>query len=144
MNLNHFFESLSAERVQGMIDARQEEHVGLDFKVVADVALASKDDRKNFAKALSGFANSAGGVIIWGVDARKTPDGVDAACELRPLASAATLVSRLNQLTGEYVAPTVLGVRHRAILLSGPSGVVASLSHNTSHDVGSAATNGWP
>ena len=27
------------------------------------------DDRKNYSKALSGFANSDGGVIVWGIGA---------------------------------------------------------------------------
>ncbi|MFI3242009.1 MAG: ATP-binding protein [Alphaproteobacteria bacterium] len=49
------------------------EELFLDFKLVASQFNKSnlymhKDDRKNLAKAISGFGNSEGGVIIWGVE----------------------------------------------------------------------------
>ena len=33
------------------------------------------EERRNFAKAVSGFANSDGGLIVWGIDARPNSDG---------------------------------------------------------------------
>lgn len=45
-----------------------------------------KDDLKNFAKALSGFANTEGGVLIFGLDARKNvEDGIDKINEINLL-----------------------------------------------------------
>ncbi len=35
-------------------------------------------DRNNLAKAISGFGNSEGGVVIWGLDCAKDLDGADA------------------------------------------------------------------
>jgi hypothetical protein len=51
---------------------RQTEELFLDFKQAAStgkhgLALCS-DDRRNLAKCISGFGNSEGGVIIWGVE----------------------------------------------------------------------------
>lgn len=77
--------------------------------------MASTDDKRNLARALSGFANSSGGLIIWGVEARKNNDGIDCATALKEIDRVALLLSRLNELTGDGVDPTVPGVRHRII-----------------------------
>ncbi len=49
----------------------QSEELFLDFKQAVSTGKNNntlhKDDRKNLAKAISGFGNSEGGVIIWGV-----------------------------------------------------------------------------
>ncbi len=99
-------------------DARQED-LHLDFKLFASPPELSKDDKKNLAKALSGFANSDGGLIVWGVDARKNADGVDAAVAKAPIPRIDAVLSRLNSLTGEAVSPIVDGVEHRVVKAPG-------------------------
>lgn len=52
---------------------RQAEELFLDFKqatpgIGKNVTSLPRDDRKNLAKCISGFGNSEGGVIIWGVE----------------------------------------------------------------------------
>ncbi len=46
-----------------------------------------EDDRKTLAEALSGFANSDGGVIVWGVDCRQGvgKDESDATQSVKPI-----------------------------------------------------------
>lgn len=83
------------------------ENLHLDFKTLASSHLRSADDKHNFAKALSGFANSDGGIVVWGVDARKDAQGVDCAQQLKPIAEVAVLVPRLNSLTSDLVSPSV-------------------------------------
>ena len=63
-----------------------------------------KDDSDRLAiwfKALGGFANNQGGVIVWGIDARPQPcpDGrrVDAACGFRRIPNPGTFESLLRQ-----------------------------------------------
>ena len=50
----------------------QTEELFLDFKQAVSVGKNGtslhKDDRKNLAKGISGFGNSEGGVIVWGVE----------------------------------------------------------------------------
>lgn len=50
----------------------QTEELFLDFKQAVSVGkngtALHKDDRKNLAKCISGFGNSEGGVVIWGVE----------------------------------------------------------------------------
>ena len=52
-----------------------------DFKSGAQIN--DEAAKKTWSKALAGFANTQGGVLIWGVDARKDQaTGIDAACGL--------------------------------------------------------------
>ena len=71
MNIVETFEHISIEHLREYIERKQEEHLYLDFKILRDASLASLDYKRNLARALSGFANSSGGLIIWGVEARK-------------------------------------------------------------------------
>ncbi len=62
----------------------QTEELFLDFKQVLNVSGKNhvsmhRDDRKNLAKAISGFGNSEGGVIIWGVECSRDTDIGDVA-----------------------------------------------------------------
>lgn len=110
MNIIETFEHLSIEHLSDYIARNQEEHLYLEFKLLKDASLASSDDKHNLARALSGFANSSGGLIIWGVEARKNNDGVDCATALKEIDRITLLLSRLNELTGDGVDPTVHGV----------------------------------
>ncbi|MGE7157543.1 AlbA family DNA-binding domain-containing protein [Methylorubrum rhodesianum] len=67
--------------INRIISERTLETVQLDFKTKKNPNSGRFDDedKKVYGKALSAFANSSGGLLIWGVDARKGPDGVDCA-----------------------------------------------------------------
>jgi len=109
------FQKLTRDDLDLYLEDRQEENLHLDFKTLAGPQLRAADDRRNFAKALSGFANSDGGMIVWGVDARKNDNGVDCALSLKPIAEVASLVSRLSGLTSDMVSPSVDGILHRVV-----------------------------
>ncbi len=67
-----------AAEVHRMISAELVEELYLDYKrssTTLPAAKLSDEDRKNLAKAIAGFANSEGGVIVWGVDCRQTAQG---------------------------------------------------------------------
>jgi hypothetical protein len=78
MALRDYFEGLSLTQIQEFVPDGREEDLHLEFKLISDSEL-KKDDRRSFARAVSGFANSDGGLIVWRVDARKNKDGVDCA-----------------------------------------------------------------
>ena len=69
-NANLIFEKIINQgynAIKKMIDEPQVENLWLDFKQKSDTdgsAKLSESDKGNFAKALSGFANAAGGVLI--------------------------------------------------------------------------------
>ncbi len=128
MDITELYEQIDAAGVQRLVDEKREEDLFLDFKTITRSDLSSKEDRKNFAKALSGFANSSGGIILWGVDARKQQqDGPDCACAVRQIDSVSTFVSRLNEFTGMFVRPVVDGVRHRTICTRDDRGYAITL-----------------
>lgn len=61
----------------------QTEELFLDFKQAVSTGKNGtslhKDDRKNLAKGISGFGNSEGGVIVWGVECSRDCDIGDVA-----------------------------------------------------------------
>jgi Putative DNA-binding domain len=127
MNLLEWFNQLDAEAIEEFIRQGQEEHLYLDFKTVSNANLNSADDKKNLAKALSGFANPSGGLIVWGVDARKNARGIDCATGLNEISPIQLFVSRLNTLTGESVSPLVDGIIHKSIIIGGEKGCAVTL-----------------
>lgn len=71
--------------------------------------------QENWSKALAGFANTQGGVLIWGLDARKdAATGVDAARGESLVKHPAAFKSRLNELHHVATEPPVLGVKIEA------------------------------
>lgn len=128
MHLRDLYASLQLDHLNEFVETGREEDLQLDFKTVSRSDLAAKDDRRSLARALSGFANSSGGLVVWGIDARKlTPDGPDCARDLCPIADARLFVNRLNEFTGSFVRPLVDGVQHRAIQTSGTEGYAVTL-----------------
>src|SRR5436190_14740989 len=127
MDLLDTFNRLDAAAIQSFISQQQEEHLHLDFKTVTGANLNNKDDKRSLARSLSGFANSSGGLIVWGVDARKNDQGLDcanAAAEIVPLQR---FTSRLNELTGEAVSPLVDGILHKSIITAADRGFAVSI-----------------
>jgi hypothetical protein len=126
MALRDTFDTIDIESIRRFVDNGREEDLHLDFKNVLDPRL-NRDDRKNLAIALSAFANSDGGIIVWGVDARPNAQGIDCATELREIANAQQCLTRLNEFTGQAVSPLVDGVVHKAIRSTGDAGFCVSL-----------------
>jgi hypothetical protein len=127
MSLTETFDHLGAHEIAEFIRLGQEEHLHLDFKSVSNANLRGNDDKRNLAKCLSGFANSSGGIIVWGVDARKNAQGIDCASAPAEIAPVRLFLSRLNELTGDAVSPIVDGIRHKAIETTQDRGFAVTL-----------------
>ena len=98
--------------LQGMVNSAPPtfEEEWLDFKG-ADPMPPDSDIKKLWSKALSGFANTEGGVLIWGIDARKDPTtGVDCASALSLVPDPDALKTRLMELHHQSTDPPVLNV----------------------------------
>jgi Putative DNA-binding domain len=128
MAITQDYEALSIHTLQQYLAEQQEENLHLEFKTLSDPRFTSKDDRKNLARALSGFANASGGLVVWGVDTRKNDDKIDCVVALSGVENVAASVARLNELTGESVDPIVDGIRHRVVgLLENNRGFAVTL-----------------
>ena len=120
--------------IDQMILDRESESFFLDFKRSSDDGAGRKladADRRNLAKALSGFGNSEGGVIIWGVDcseAHHENDHADVARAKVPIADVDRFKSWLEGAVSGCTVPPHPTVEHLAIKTGeGPPGFVASL-----------------
>ncbi|MBI5175981.1 MAG: ATP-binding protein [Candidatus Melainabacteria bacterium] len=81
----------------------------------------SKDDKQNLSKALSGFANASGGILIWGVKATEVKDSPDVAQKLMPIKNLKRFITDLNTLSPQLVSPFLENVSHKPILEAGHS-----------------------
>lgn len=118
MDTKEFYDSLDLDGINSLIENQQEENLYLDFKTMSESPM-KKDDNKNFAKSLSGFANSSGGIIVWGVEAKKIDGGPDVASGAKTLNSVKDIISKLNSFTRKFVSPIVEDVEHKEIFTDG-------------------------
>jgi hypothetical protein len=103
--------------IDALIDDRQAEELFLDFKRSTDKGAGRRlhdTDRQNLAKAISGFGNSEGGVIVWGVDCRDNPRG-DVPVQKAPIEDPRRFVSWLEGAVSGCTVPPHPGVRHVGI-----------------------------
>ncbi len=95
----------------------KQECVFLDFKESRSTNGTLRDDDKDhFSKAASGFAHQEGGVVVWGVEARKGSDDVDEAKALKPIPNIKKFLSGLNDYVKYSTQPVVDGIQSRMIL----------------------------
>lgn len=127
MDILDLYRKIDVKMIEEFVENNKEENLLIDFKTVNNAELSNKNDHHNFAKALSGFANSDGGLIVWGVDARKNKQGIDCACGYKEIEPLSLFVSKLNEFTGQFVRPIVEGVKHKKIEKSKDKGFAITL-----------------
>ena len=104
--------------IDEFIDTRQSEELFLDFKRSSDNGSGSRlhiKDRNNLAKAISGFGNSEGGVIVWGVDCSKDFDGSDVAKAKYPITNIKRFVSWIEGTISGCTSPTHSSVQNHPV-----------------------------
>ena len=109
---------------------RQSEDLFLDFKQSHDDARTGKlsnQDRNNFSKAVSGFGNSEGGVIVWGVDCRSIDDSGDVVTGHKPITNPRRFRSYLEGVLSGVTVPPHQGVEHHVIEREDGKGYIISL-----------------
>jgi len=119
MNLEEYFEEIGYQEILKFVEEKREEDVYLEFKTAVHLNVNDQNknsDKKNLSKCISGFANSNGGIIIWGVEAVQK-GGIDCASKLVPIEQLKKFANRLNSLEGQSVSPIVEGIRHNLILI---------------------------
>jgi hypothetical protein len=115
--------------IDDLIDSRQSEELFLDFKRSSNNGVGrrlSDDDRNNLGKAISGFGNSEGGVIIWGVDCRPDQARADVATAKVPIEDAVRFKSWLEGVTSGVTIPAHPTVEHLVVHSTGAGGFVAT------------------
>jgi hypothetical protein len=70
-----------------------------------------KDGRRSISKALSAFSNSAGGLVVIGVDCRANGEGADIAQALDPVPNWKAALSAVSSAVGDLLQPKNDGIR---------------------------------
>lgn len=104
------FEQLRVEgeaAIEKLIANRQQEGLQLDFKSAEKPSSGNfaDGDKRRLGRALSGFSNSMGGVLVFGVEARKGPDGVDCANGTDPIDKIDKFESQAKSLIPHLLSP---------------------------------------
>jgi hypothetical protein len=110
--------SAALDWIRNTKEWKAEETPYLDFKQKSNLKepSANDDDKANLAKAISGFANTDGGLIIWGVKAKaEKKDDPDVVVDLCPISNLKTFQTQLNHLSGQMTIPPVAGVENRLV-----------------------------
>jgi hypothetical protein len=100
-----------------LVSERRQENVSLEFKTKSNSATGelNRDDRRNLGIALSAFANSMGGLVVWGVRAEKNTDNVDCATEVQPIAEIERFKADVTRLLSQAIMPRHEGIFVEAI-----------------------------
>lgn len=106
----------------------------LDFKCGSH--LDDAETKVTWSRALSGFANNEGGVLVWGIDARFDKiRKIDVACDLNLVTHPEALRDRLRQLHPTATDPPLVGVDSKAFFEGGASGPGFVVSYVPESDV---------
>jgi hypothetical protein len=121
------YDRFSLDYLQGLI-GREFESNTLECKEKAHPESVDLDDSdiSNFAKALSGFANTGGGVLLWGVQARKVDD-IDRIQQLVPISDIVKFEAKLRDRESSLVEYVVPGVEYKSIVDRNGGGFLAVL-----------------
>src|SRR5712672_2771780 len=106
-DLISYFHSIKSESdFQKMITDGVKEDLYLEFKQKHDRRHANleDDDKFNFSRALSGFANSDGGILIWGMETNRVDDS---AKKLKPISDVDGFIRSLKSGLINSVQPFV-------------------------------------
>jgi hypothetical protein len=97
--------------------AGRREQVDFDCKRKADPShpRLETSDKQNLGVVLSAFSNSMGGLLLWGVDARKDAEGFDAVIGFRPISDIARFAENVRSACSEVLMPRVEHVDMAAI-----------------------------
>jgi len=85
----------------------------LDFK--GGGASNEKAAHKIWSESLSAFANTEGGVLLWGLDCRRDDSGVDQVVGISLVDEPDAFVSKLRSMLSQMNSPPVAGVRIDAV-----------------------------
>ena len=122
--------------IQAYIQTRKSEELFLDFKRSSDNGSGTKlstNDRKNLSKAISGFGNSEGGIVVWGVDCSDLGDGADVASAEVPIVNPTRFCGWLENVVSGCTIPPHSGVVNHTIQKTDEEGFVVTYIPKSNH-----------
>jgi hypothetical protein len=124
-----FDDTKSQNDVQRFVDEQRAEDLYIEFKQKHDRRHGNldDDDRRNFSRALSGFANADGGILLFGVATKKLPDQIDRAEELKPITDVGRFCVKLRDSVLSTTQPPIDNVLIEVIPGIGSEGYLKCL-----------------
>lgn len=113
------FTAITSQEIHAMKSRREPEGLQLDFKRMQTSGDPSADDQDNLKKAVSGYANSVGGIVLWGVTTKDGSKETHRFVDYVPILDADLAEKRLHELAGEATDPPVDGARHERVEVPG-------------------------
>lgn len=97
--------------LKSLKDRKASESEILDFKLAkSGEPPLETEDKANLARAISGFANTKGGVLIWGVYCAKDETGEDCVQSFNPITRVSAFKSEVQAILCHLSAPAVQGI----------------------------------
>jgi predicted HTH transcriptional regulator len=115
MNLKEYFDKIELKELESFVEEQIAEDLFLEFKT-ANFPKGIEFDKKNFSKCLSGFSNSSGGILIWGISAKEKKNKPDVANELKPIKDLIDFEIYLKKNEGNAVIPLIDGVEYKRVM----------------------------
>src|SRR6266566_2213429 len=104
MTIKEYFDAIDIKEIDRFLNDKQEENTELEFKTVNHPDYNDDNrhyDKINISEVLSGFANSNGGIVIWGIKAKTNSAGQDVAKEKKPIKQLTKFLNLLNRLESQ-------------------------------------------
>jgi hypothetical protein len=121
--LKHLQSNLNEFGIDYLISQEGLESFYIDYKESRfDGLKLHKDDRKNLAKAISGFANTSGGLIIWGIE----EDRKNKKFNQKPIQNPQKLANLFNESVSSLTQPAQTNVHSFPIILEDGYGYVVT------------------
>ena len=101
--------------LEDLIAEGEAESLDLECKSPGSPQLG-KDQKNALAKAISGFSNTAGGVILWGISTtRHAHSGLDVLTQIEPIGQCRSLAGQLASVVPRLTTPPILNVTSKTI-----------------------------
>lgn len=124
-----------AAMIAQMIVEKRQESDYLEFKCGSKLnergdKLTEKSAKRYWSQALSGFGNTEGGVLIWGVDARKTPSPDDPSIQIEAataadyVPNAVEFAEMLKRVKLDATVDPIPGAEIKPVITDGTAGYV--------------------
>jgi hypothetical protein len=112
----HFYDSLSQySDLEELINAGETEGLYLECKAPT-IPQLSRDMRHNLSRALSGFSNTAGGVILWGVSTTKHEhSGLDVLPQIEPIGNCKLFARHIEKAAPTLTTPSLATIESKVI-----------------------------
>lgn len=101
--------------LEDLIAEGEAESLHLECKAPVSPQLG-KNQKNALGKAISGFSNTAGGVILWGISTtRHAHSGLDVLAQIEPIGQCSSLARQLASVVPRLTTPPVLNVTSKTI-----------------------------